>query len=222
MGPSCPFQLEATKNMLHLYLLYACMHLAADKHTGQAASTRCDESEAFFQAEPCKKELPKKADRARKVSQYVWTWLECQDTQADSWIPADATDRGNRLYKAQASVSDEKALAALLAPLTAQARATLAPRDLEHPFQRTFQGPGNLSFFIVGTGSSVTAYAVTNLDDFQFTDMATDVSSAAAAMTLEKDLNFKTIAEDAGVELSHHTETSQRALPPPGGIAAEP
>lgn len=208
--------------MLHLYVLYACMHLAADKHTGQAASTRCDESEVFFEAEPCKKELPKKADRPTKVSRYVWTWLECQDTQAESWIPAEPSAGGNRLYKAQASVSDANALAALLAPLTAQARAALTPNDLKRPFQRSFQGPGILSFFIVGTGSGLTAFAVTNLDDFQFTDMATDVSSAAAAMTIEKDLDFKTIAEDAGVELSHHTEASQRAMPPPGGMAAEP
>ena len=208
--------------MLHLYVLYACMHLAADKRTGQAAGTRCDESEVFFQAEMCKKELPKKADRPTKVSKYVWTWLECQDTQADSWIPADAGDRGNRLYEAQASVSDENGLTSLLSPLTAQARAALTPHDLKRPFQRTFQGPGNLSFFIVGTGSSVTAFAVTNLDDFQFTDMATDVSSAAAAMTLEKDLDFKTVAEDAGVELSHHTETSHRTMPPPAGMTTEP
>ena len=208
--------------MLHLYVLYACMHLAADKHTGQAASTRCDESEVFFQAEPCKKELPKKPGRPTKVSKYVWTWLECEDTRADSWIPADASDRGNRLYKAQASASDEDALAALLAPLTAQARAALTLPELKRPLQRTFQGPGNLSFFIVGTGSSVTAFAVTNLDDFQYTDMATDVSSAAAALTIEKDLDFKTIAEDAGIELGHHTETSQRAVPPPGGMATEP
>lgn len=208
--------------MLHLYVLYACMHLAADKHTGQAASTRCDESEVFFQAEPCRKELPKKPDRPTKVSKYVWTWLECQDTRADSWIPADASGGGNRLYKAQASVSDGDGLAALLAPLTAQARATLTPGELKHALQRTFQGPGNLSFFIVGTGSSVTAFAVTNLDDFQFTDMATDVSSAAAAMTIDKDLDFKTIAEDAGVELSHHTEASERVMPPPGGMATEP
>ena len=208
--------------MLHLYVLYACMHLAADKHTGQAASTRCDESEVYFQAGPCRKELPKKADRPKKVSKYVWTWLECQDTQADSWIPTDASAGGNRLYKAQASVADGNALAALLAPLGAHARATLTPGDLKHTFQRAFQGPGNLSFFIVGTGTSVTAFAVTNLDDFQFTDMATDVSSAAAAMTVDKDLDFKTIAEEAGVELSHHTEASQRVMPPPGGMATEP
>lgn len=207
--------------MLHLYVLYACVHFAADKHSAQAAKTRCDESEVFFQAAQCKTQLPK-GDRPTKKSRYVWGWLECQDIRADSWLPADASNRGNQLYKAEASVSDENALAAVLAPLTAQARAMLAPSDLKRPFQRTFQGPRNLSFFIVGTGSSVTAFAVTNLDDFQFTDMATDVSSAAAALTVEKDLDFATIAEDAGVELSYPTKMLQRDKPPPGGMETEP
>lgn len=208
--------------MFHLYVLYACVHFAADKHADQPARTRCDESEVFFQAEQCKNELPK-GDRVTKKSRHEWSWAECLDITADSWIPADATEGGNRLYKAEASVSDTNALAALLAPLGPQARAALEQSGFKRPFQRSFQGPGDLSFFIVGTGVNVTAFAVTNLDDFQFTDMATDVSSAAAAMAADReDLDFKIIGEDAGVQLSSHTETSQRIKPPPGGMASEP
>ena len=33
---------------------------------------------------------------------------------------------------------------------------------------------------------------------------------------------FAAIAEDAGVELSYHTEMSQRAMPPPGGMRSDP
>lgn len=203
-----------------LYVLYACMHFTG-KHAPQAGKTQCVESAIFFQAGECRKQLPKRPDKPQKAEHGVG-WLECDAKKADSWIPADASDAGNRLYKAQASASDASALAALLAPLTPEARAALGA-GLKGRFERTFQGPGSLSFFIVGTGSSVIAYAVTNLDDFQFTDMATDVSSAAAAMAATKeDLDLSTIAEDAGVELSYQTEMSQRAMPPPGGMRSEP
>jgi hypothetical protein len=136
-------------------------------------------------------------------------------------------DHVNRLYEAEAKASDESALAALLTPLPPQARATLAPSDLKSPFQRSFQssgGPGSLSFFLLGTGSSVVAFAVSNLDDFQFADLATDVSSAAAEMTADndKDLDFPGMAEDAGVQLSFHTVITHRDMPPPGGISPEP
>ncbi|HEX3845426.1 MAG TPA: hypothetical protein VHV80_13790, partial [Steroidobacteraceae bacterium] len=94
--------------------------------------------------------------------------------------------------------------------------------DFKQAFERTFQGPGRLSFFIVGTGSSVLAFAVTNLDDFQFAQMAADVSSSSDPMTSEKDMDFDTIAEDAGVTLRHHTEMSQRDMPPPGNIETGP
>jgi hypothetical protein len=204
-----------------LYVLYACVHFTG-RHAPQAGKTQCVESQIFFNAEQCKRELPKRADKPQKT-EYGKSWLECDATKADSWIPADANGSGNRLYKAQASASDASALAALLAPLTPQARATLEPGDLKGRFERTFQGPGRLSFFIVGTGSSVIAYAVTNLDDFQFADMATDVSSSTAAMASEKeDLDISAIAEEAGVDLSYHTEMSRRALPPPGGMGSEP
>lgn len=207
--------------MLDLYVLYACVHIIGGKHAHQASKTQCVEGQVFFDISECKKELPKGGGLMEK-SKHARSWLECKETRADSWIPADAAGRGTRLYKAEARVSDGNALAALLAPLSPQARATLGPDDLKRPFQRTFQGPGSLSFFIVGTGSSVIAFAVTHLDDFQFADMAADVSSASADMTTEKNLDFATMAEDAGVELSYHTETSQRAMPPPGGVEAEP
>lgn len=204
-----------------LYVLYACVHFTG-RHAPQAGQTRCVESQIFFGAAQCRAELPKRPDKPRKT-EYGKSWLECDETTADSWIPADAGSSGNRLYKARAVVSDASALAALLAPLTAQARATLASGGLQGRFARTFQGPGRLSFFIVGSGDSVTAYAVTNLDDFQFADMAADVSSAAAATASDKEaLDFATIAEDAGVELGYQTETSRRAAPPPGGMRTKP
>ena len=204
-----------------LYALYACVHFTG-KHAPQAGKTQCVESGIFFRAEDCRKELPQRPDKPQKVQGGVH-WLECDATKADSWIPADATDAGTRLYKAQADASDAGSLAALLAPLTPEARAALGSGNLKGRFERTFQGPGSLSFFIVGTGSSVVAYAVTNLDDFQFADMATDVSSAAAAMASSKeDLDLSTIAEDAGVELGYQTEISRRAMPPPGGMRSEP
>ncbi|MFZ0499994.1 MAG: hypothetical protein WAU49_08300 [Steroidobacteraceae bacterium] len=204
-----------------LYVLYACVHFTG-KHVPQKGKTQCVESAIFFRAEACKRGLPKRPDKPQKID-YGVNWLECDVTKADSWIPAEASDAGNRLYKAQAGASDATALAALLAPLTPQARAALGPGDLKGRFERTFQGPGSLSFFVVGTGSSVIAYAVTNLDDFQFADMATDVSSSAAAMAATKeDPDFSSIAENAGVELSYHTEMSRRAMPPPGGMRSEP
>jgi hypothetical protein len=204
-----------------LYVLYACVHFTG-KHAPQAGKTQCVESGMFFNAKDCKRQLPKRPDKPHK-SAAGKSWVECDTTKADSWIPPDAGGAGNRFYKAQASASDASALAALLAPLTPQARTQLGPDDLKGRFERTFQGPGRLSFFIVGTGSSVFGYAVTNLDDFQFADMATDVSSSAAAMaTTQEDLDFSSIAENAGVELSYHTEMSQLATPPPGGMRTAP
>lgn len=200
--------------MLHLYVLYACVHFNAAKPASGAGTTRCVERQAFFHADECKKALPKPGGLTEK-SRQSRSWLECKATAADSWISADAPGQGSRLDKAQAGAADETALAALLAPLSPQARATLEPADFKHAFERAFQGPGRLSFFVVGTGSRVTVFAVTNLDEFQFAGMAADVSSASESPT---DFDFGTIAENAGIELSYHTEMSQRAMPPPGGM----
>jgi hypothetical protein len=205
--------------MLHLYVLYACVHLSARRPLPQAGRTTCTEKQVFFSADPCRRVLPKHGgliDRSKDAR----SWVECKETVADSWIPADARAAGSRLYQAAAAVSDESAMAALLAPLAASARAALAAGGFAHPFQRAFQGPGNLSFFVVGNGSSVIAFAVTNLDDFQFAQMEADVSSSSAMTT--EDLDFTTLAEDAGVELSYHTWMSQRAMPPPGGLETGP
>lgn len=150
------------------------------------------------------------------------SWFECKETRADSWIGADASDPGTRMYKAEADVSDESALSALLAPLSSKARATLKSGDLKSQFERAFQGPGILSFFVVGTGSRLIVYAVSHLDDFQFADMAADVSSSSEDMATEKDLDVETMAENAGVKLSYHTEMLQRTIPPPGGVEAGP
>lgn len=200
--------------MLHLYVLYACVHLNAARHAAGAGTTRCVERQVFFHAEECRKALPKPGGLTAKTRKSR-SWLECKATAADSWIAADAAGQGSRLYEAQAGAADADALAALLAPLSPQARARLRPVDFKHAFERAFQGPGRLSFFVVGTGSSVTVFAVTDLDDFQFAGMAADVSSASESPT---DLDFAAIAEDAGVELSYPSEMSQRAMPPPGGV----
>jgi hypothetical protein len=200
--------------MLHLYVLYACVHLNAARHASGPGTTRCVERQVFFHADECKRTLPKPGALTEKTRESR-SWLECKATAADSWIAADATGPGNRLYEAHAGAADADALSALLAPLSAQARATLEPAGFKHAFGKAFRGPGTLSFFVVGSGSSVTVFAVTNLDDFQFADMAADVSSSGEFPT---DLDFGTIAENAGVELSYHSETSQRIMPPSGGV----
>jgi hypothetical protein len=204
--------------MLLLYVLYGCMHLTAHNPAPQAGRTRCVEAEVFFSAEQCRKELPHAGGLTEK-SRHARSWFECDATRADSWIPAGGNDRSHLAFKAEADPTDGSALAALLAPLSPQARATLGPGDLKSSFQRSFQGPGRWSFFFVGTGSRVIAFAVSNLDDFQFAEIGTDMSSSAMS---GEHLDFETMAEDAGVTLSYHTELSRRAMPPPGGMRAEP
>lgn len=207
--------------MLHLYVLYACVYFTSKNPAPRAGQTRCVEKQVFFDADQCKREIPKPG-RLTDKSRHSRSWLECEETRADSWIPADANAPGTHLYEASASVSDANAMAALLAPLSPQARATLGPGDLEHSFGRAFEGPGSFSFFVVGTGSKVIAFAVTHLDDFQFAQVAADVSSSSQDMKTDKDLDFATIAEDAGIKLSYHSEMPRRDMPPPGGMEAEP
>ena len=206
--------------MLHFYALYACVHLSAGKPVAHAGETECIERQVFFREDQCVSELPKRGALTRR-SKYSLSWLECRKMRAESWIPADANDGRSRLYQAQALASDPEALAAVLRPCPPEARASLGPEDFRRPLQRAFQGPGRLSFFIVGNGASVLVFAVTNLDDFQFTQIAADVSSFTAARSDEV-VDFKRMAEDAGVELSYHSEMSRRAEPPPRGIEAEP
>jgi hypothetical protein len=201
-----------------LYVLYGCTHLTAHNPAPQAGRTRCVEAEVFFRADDCKGELPQAGGLTEK-SRHARSWFECDAIRADSWVPAGANDRVHLAYKAEVRTADASALTALLAPLSPPARATLSPDALKSPFQRAFQGPGHWSFFIAGTGSRVIAFAVSNLDDFQFTEIGTDISSSAMS---GEHLDFETMAEDAGVALSYHTELSRRAMPPPGGIEAEP
>jgi len=189
------------------------------KAAPRAPATHCVEQQIFLDPEQCKKDLPK-GGRLTEHSRHERAWSECKDTPADSWIPPKASHRGIRVYKLTVDASDAKAVDSLLAPLSPEARQTLTPDDFKRPFEKAFQGPGDLSFFIVGTGSRVIAFALTNLNDFQFTDVATDVSSSAATMKYG-DLDFETIAEDAGIQLSYQTETSSRDMPPPGGMEAE-
>ena len=207
--------------MLHLYVLYACLHLNAGKHAPKGGTTQCVEKRIFFRIDDCKANLPKGGGLTAH-SRHERSWLECRMTAADSWIPGEADGGGSWLYEAQAGAADESALAALLGPLSPDARARFRQMDFKQAFARTFQGPDRLSFFIVGTGSSVLAFAVTNLDDFQFAQMAADVSSSTDPMTTEKALDFDAVAEDAGVTLRRHTEILQRDMPPPGNIATGP
>jgi hypothetical protein len=212
-------QREATlREMLHLYVLYACVHFTAHNPAPEAHRTRCVEAQEFLDPGECKKALPKGGALTEK-SWHTRRWFECQDTRADSWVRAAANAGVNRAYELEVSAADGNALAALLAPLSSQARATFRPGALARPFQRAFEGPGRWSFFIVGTGRRITAFAVSNLDDFQFTDMATDLSSSIAPGAKER-FDFASIAEGAGIELSYGSETSTRAMPPPGGMAA--
>lgn len=207
--------------MLDLYVLYACALLSAGKHAPQSGKTQCVEAQVYFDIDECKRELAK-ATALKKPGKHPQRWLECQQTRANSWISADSSDPGNRLYKAQASVSDSRALAALLSPLSPEARAALGSADFKRPFPRAFQGPGDLSFFLVGAGSRLIVFAVTHLDDFQFADLATDVSSSSDGSTGGDDLDMQAIAENAGIELSYHTEIVRRTTPPPGGVVVQP
>lgn len=203
--------------MLHLYVLYGCMHLTAHNPPPEAGRTRCVQAEVFFHAEQCKRALPQGGGLTEK-SRYARSWFECDGVAADSWIPAETKGGAHLAVKAEAGASDEGALAALLAPLSPQDRATLRPDDLKGPFEKAFQA-GHWSLFIVGTGPTVIAFAVSNLDDFQFTEIATDMSSSA---TSAEHLDFETMAENAGIALSYHTEFSRRPMPPPGGMGAAP
>lgn len=206
--------------MLHFYALYACMHLSAGKPVLHAGETECIDRQVVFRADQCVSELPKRGPVVER-SKYSLSWLECREMRAESWIPGDASDGRSRLYQAQVRASDTEALGAVLGPCSLEARASLRPEDFRHPLQRAFRGPGNLSFFIVGNGASVLVFAVTNLDDFQFTQIAADISSFAAARSDEV-VDFKRMAQDAGVELGYHSEMSRRDQPPPRGIEAAP
>lgn len=203
--------------MLQLFVLYACVHLRAHLPIPQAGLTRCVQSEVFFDVKQCKSELLKfrKADQvANHNNNYSRSWAECEETNAKSWIPTTAT-WSSREYRAQADVSDADALADLLAPLSPQARLTLKSENFRHQFRGNFQGPGNLSFFLIGTGSRVIAYAITNLDDSQFAQIATAVSLYRGS---GKNLCFDCMAEDAGVKTHYPVQRSRQPLPPPGGV----
>lgn len=202
-----------------LYVLYGCLHLTAHNPAAEAGRTRCVEAEVFFHADQCKRALPKGGGLTEK-SRRSRSWFECEATRADSWTPPVTNDRGHLACKAEVGASDESALSALLAPLGAQARASLQRGDFKRPFQRAFRAPGPWSLFIVGTGSKVIAFVVTNLDGFQFTEIATDISSSA--MMSAEDIDFEAMAEEAGIALSYPTEFSRRPMPPPGGMEAAP
>ena len=200
--------------MLHLYTLYACLHFTRRAPDHQAGLTRCVDAEIFFRLDSCKGDLPDKG-RVIHKGKYDRSWLECRVTEARSWIPADTGNRVIELYKAQARVTDSGALSALLAPLSSRARAALRTAALTRPFVTTAEGPGNLSFFIIGDGERIIVFAVTNLSGFQFADIAADISSSQES---NEGLNFESLAKFAGVKLSYPVRISHRAMPPPGGV----
>lgn len=204
--------------MIHLYTLYACLHFTRRAPDHQAGITRCIDAEIFFRLDSCKGNLPEKGGLTHK-GKYDRSWLECQVSEAHSWIPADTDSGVIEVYKAQASVMDRHALSGLLAPLSNRARAALNGTELTRPFVKTVQGPRNLSFFIIGDGQRVIVFAVTNLSGFQFADIAADISSSQES---NEGLNFESLGEFAGVKLSYPIQISHRAMPPPGGVAPGP
>ena len=204
--------------MIHLYTLYACLHFTRGAPDHQAGLTRCVDAEIFFRLDSCKGNLPEKGGVVRK-GKYQRGWLECRVTEARSWVPTKTHNGVIEVYKAQARATDSKALSALLAPLSARARAALHGAALTRPFVTTDEGPGNRSFFIIGDGDRIIVFAVTNLSGFQFADIAADISSSQES---NQGLNFESLAKFAGVKLSYPVRISHRAMPPPGGVESAP
>jgi aspartate aminotransferase-like enzyme len=99
--------------------------------------------------------------------------------------------------------------------LPPQARVTLPSSEFKRSFRGAFQAQNGLSFFLVGTGSTVIAFAVTNLTDSQFAQIAADAGAFSGSVD---GLVLDSMAEDAGVELHYHTEVSQLVAPPPGDV----
>ena len=77
-----------------LYVLYACVHFTG-KHVPQAGKTQCVESQVFFNAGQCKSQLPKGRHLPQKTEDGL-SWLECDETKADSWIFGEASGAGNQ------------------------------------------------------------------------------------------------------------------------------
>lgn len=180
--------------------------------------TRCEETQIFFRADACRRNLPVRGGLTGK-SKYARSWLECQATEADSWVPARLGRRNIEVYKAQARIADSRALSDLLAPLSNRARSELGAAALAQPLVATDQGPGHLSFFLIGDGQTLVVFAVMNLSGFQFADIAADISSSQES---NEGLDFESLAEFAGVNLSYPTRRSRRAMPPPGGLVTLP
>jgi hypothetical protein len=186
--------------MTVIYALYSCMHFNKTMPAPQADTTQCMEAKVFFQSEQCRKEVPAN-DQVVDQNMYVRTWSECRERQSQSWIPQDDPDGVPRLYKAEARVSDQEAMTGLLSPLQPKVRSMI-PTDGR--LRGTFQGPGKMSFFVVGDGDRVIVFAVSNLNDSQFINIAAAVSNLKGAAD---NLDFEVAAEHAGVKLHYHSET---------------
>jgi hypothetical protein len=207
-------QCKIVRAMIHLFTLYACLHFTRHAPDHQAGVTRCVDAEAFFRLDECKGNLPAKGGVVHK-GKYDRSWLECQVTKAHSWIPADTNREAIEVYKAQARVTDARAMSALLAPLSKRARTVLQGAALTRPFVKSDEGPGYASFFIIGDGQRVVVFAVTNLSGFQFADIAADISSSQES---NQGLNFESLAKFAGVKLSYPVITTVPTLHGDGNV----
>jgi hypothetical protein len=190
------------KPKVEIYALFTCVRFSKNMPTPEAGSTRCVEGKVFFRADQCKKEIPAKKGGVTDSNQYARGWVECRESQQESWLPVDEKDGVPRLYKAEAEVFDTEAMTALLAPLEPKARNLI---QVDAPFRGSFMGPGNLSFFVVGDGKKVIVFAVSNLNNSQ----APSLGAAVGFMKgTEDNLDFEIAAEHVGVKLDYHTEVS--------------
>jgi hypothetical protein len=190
------------KPKAEIYALFTCVHFSKNMPTPEAGSTRCVEGKVFFRADQCKKGVPAKKGGVTGSNQYARGWVECRESQQESWLPVDEKDGVPRLYKAEAEVSDKEAMTALLAPLEPKVRVMI-PADGR--LRGSFAGPEHMWFFVVGDGDKVIMFAVSNLNDSQ----APSIAAAVGFMKgTEDNLDFEIAAEHAGVKLDYHTEVS--------------
>jgi hypothetical protein len=187
--------------MTAIYAIFACSHLNKGVPVPEAGFTRCVEGKAFFQLQQCDKSLG--ASREVIRNQYARSWTECRALQVDSWLPSDENNELVRLYKAEALVSDKKALVALLAPLKPEVGRLIQPNK---PFGGTFEGPGNLTFFVQGDGKKAIVFAVTNLTGPQVRSLG---GAAAAVDMLKDNLDFEIAAENIGIKFDYHLEITE-------------
>jgi hypothetical protein len=185
-----------------VYVVYSCVHFNKNMPAPSADSTSCSESKVFFQPGECKKEVPAKNGGETYSNQFSRVWIECRERQQGSWIPAHQNDGVIRLLKAEAKASDQKAMSALLFPLEPKARDMI---HIDGPFRGSFVGRDSMSFFLVGDGSKVIVFGLSNLNDSQYANISASVSLLKGT---EDNSDFEIAAEHAGVKLGFYTETA--------------